>query len=467
MAHGDIKKMGILKYNNYTRPQNAYFEVSDETTFTFVDTTSDSEKWEWIEATVNGTTAYIAKSGALHHIAPQTALNCCKNVTLDSVVYQIALLPLQFWLDLDSTIISKMNLTYFSYLHGFTSDTFIDSFEQVKCETFDWAETNENEITKGTSWNVSYGGQNLYYWPALIPVNSAPTISGTDTNLGNKTAAFSVSYSVSDTDSGQELTVIERINETTIRTLKNPAQNSTLTLSVSEEMFAKLTVGVTNTIEIEVTDGSATSYRRYTFVKTNSVPIILYQGELDLGELIQKPTITYRVSDSEGDAITVTEKLNGAIINTFTASTDTDYTVGLTDLFWQTCGNDINEVEIIASDPIGGSSSKTIYFSRAVTKVQIITAQALETDIKASRILLSVQWTTDNCTCKAEVCNNGFDENPIWEDATSMVLASRPYTFQNASKQSSEWGIKIRLTVVKNEGYKGEAAIYGFGGAYE
>ena len=226
-------------------------------------------------------------------------------------------------------------------------------------------------------------------------------------------------------------------------------------------------MNTTNTIEIEVTDGSATTYRRYTFVKTNSAPFITYTGQTDLGQLTTKPSITYTVRDNEGDAITVTEKLNGEVINQFSATTNTNYTVGITDTFWLTCGSNTNTVEIIASDALGGSSSKTITFSRKITKLQIVMKNAIETDAKATKILVSPQWTTTGGVGKVEVCNNGFDPNPTWEDATTMVVLNRPHLFTNTSKTASKWGIKIRITVTKNQGYDGEVAIFGFGGAYE
>ena len=92
---------------------------------------------------------------------------------------------------------------------------------------------------------------------------------------------------------------------------------------------------------------------------------------------------------------------------------------------------------------------------------------AIETDAKATKILVSLQCTTTGGVGKVEVCNNGFDPNPTWEDATTMVVLNRPHLFTNTSKTASKWGIKIRITVTKNQGYDGEVAIFGFGGAYE
>ena len=240
-----------------------------------------------------------------------------------------------------------------------------------------------------------------------------------------------------------------------------------MSLIISEELFASLIMGTTNTIEIEATDGSATSYRRYTFVKTNSAPLINYTGQSDLGQLTSKPNIRYSVSDNEGDTITVTEKLNGEVIREFTATSNTNYTITLTDEFWLTCGKNTNTIEISASDVNGGTSYKYITFTRQVNKVQITTKNPIETDAAATKIMVSPDWDKTGCTGKVEVCNNGFDASPTWEDMTTMAALNRPYVFTNKTKTAAKWGIKIRLTLTKNEGYEGEVAIYGFGGAFE
>ena len=99
--------------------------------------------------------------------------------------------------------------------------------------------------------------------------------------------------------------------------------------------------------------------------------------------------------------------------------------------------------------------------------MQFTTKEPIETSTSASKIMVTPQWNITNATGKVEVCNNGFDDSPTWEDMTSMVIAGRPYTFINSTKRSNKWGIKIRITITKNKGYTGEVAIYGFGGAYE
>lgn len=465
MAVGDIKKIGTLQINEVKYEQSQIIECAINTNFTFVDDSTGNYDWEWIEANLNGTKAYISKASPLHGMSPNNMLGQCKKVTLGGILYRIALISANDWINLPKTVLAKMLKIGAFDFDVTTSDFFYKTGmdrDEVRIVTlkFDY-------VIDNGSFPANSAGQNLYYWPVLIVDNNVPIISGEDENLGNKTSSFNITYSVSDTDAGQELTVKEKLNGSIIRTLKNPTQNSTLTFTITDELFVSLSMNTTNTIEIEVTDGSATTYRRYTFVKTNSAPFITYTGQADLGELTTKPSITYNVKDNEGDAITVTEKLNGEVINQFSATTNTNYTVGITDTFWLTCGSNTNTVEIIASDALGGSSSKTITFSRKITKLQIVMKNAIETDAKATKILVSPQWTTTGGVGKVEVCNNGFDPNPTWEDATTMVVLNRPHLFTNTSKTASKWGIKIRITVTKNQGYDGEVAIFGFGGAYE
>ena len=481
MAVGDIKQFGLWKMeyhyskdgwkiNYYGTDDNVW--VGDINSYmlqfrgarirTLVDSNASNKikPIQWVEFNLDGRTAYISKNIALNLIAVEDIIELCsKTITIDSVDYNLAFLTQSQLYNIPSDVCSKLQYNSDEYYY-YCSDSYNGNYKTVSFNQTNFLDSNKNV-------SVDYYDNRYLYIPVLVFPNTPPTISGEDSNLGNKTSNFSITYSISDEDSDQELTVKEKLNGDIIRILKNPVKGKELTLTISEERFANLSVNSTNTIEIEATDGQATTYRRYTFVKTNSAPFINYTGQVDLGQLTTKPSITYSVKDNEGDAITVTEKLNGEVINQFSATTNTNYTVGITDTFWLTCGSNTNTVEIIASDALGGSSSKTITFSRKITKLQIVMKNAIETDAKATKILVSPQWTTTGGVGKVEVCNNGFDSNPTWEDATTMVVLNRPYLFSNSSKTASKWGIKIRITVTKNQGYDGEVAIFGFGGAYE
>lgn len=69
----------------------------------------------------------------------------------------------------------------------------------------------------------------------------------------------------------------------------------------------------------------------------------------------------------------------------------------------------------------------------------------------AKRVLVSTAgiYVANGAKIKYEVCNNSFDTNPRWEDASSMVEAGRAYHFQNKEKTASKAGINIRVTIEK------------------
>ena len=460
MAAGDIVRFGALYVDGVEFGTSGYSSTAyGGTIIQYRDAAIDERKRNFIEISINGKKAYLDS-----HYALQNANNMCmyynnkRICTIEDEKYTMELLSEAEWKSLPQSVLSRINWEMTTLTSSF------EGGEGVWLEYIDnsrwYRSVSGNETTGGAG-----SGNGAIY--ALIPVNNPPTISGEDKNLGDKTSSFSVTYSVSDKDNGQELTVKEKLNGTVIRTLKNPVQGSILTFSITEELFTSLSMNTTNTIEIEVTDGSATSYRRYTFVKTNSAPLIKYTGQSDLGQLTSKPNIRYSVSDNEGDTITVTEKLNGKVIKQFTATSNTNYTITITDEFWLTCGKNANTIEISASDVNGGTSYKYITFKRQVNKVQITTKNAIETDVAATKIMVSPDWDKAGCTGKVEVCNNGFDASPTWEDMTTMAALNRPYVFTNKTKTAAKWGIKIRLTLTKNQGYEGEVAIYGFGGAFE
>ena len=48
-----------------------------------------------------------------------------------------------------------------------------------------------------------------------------------------------------------------------------------------------------------------------------------------------------------------------------------------------------------------------------------------------------------------------------------MLTLKRVYHFTNTAKTADKWGLDIRFTIEKNEGYEGEVSITGFGIAYE
>jgi len=95
--------------------------------------------------------------------------------------------------------------------------------------------------------------------------NRAPVISGSNANLGVKSAEFTQSYTVTDAD-GDSVTVIEKINGVPLRSY-NVTLGATNTFSVTGTTWLALSNG-SHTMTITATDSfGSTTVRTYTFTK--------------------------------------------------------------------------------------------------------------------------------------------------------------------------------------------------------
>lgn len=103
-----------------------------------------------------------------------------------------------------------------------------------------------------------------------IVANNPPTISGSNSNLGTKTGAFTQSYTVTDSDSGATITVIEKIDGVQKRSY-TATSGATQTFSVTAADFIKLSNG-THTLTITASDQyNASATRTYTFSRNDTM----------------------------------------------------------------------------------------------------------------------------------------------------------------------------------------------------
>ena len=297
-------------------------------------------------------------------------------------------------------------------------------------------------------------------------VNSAPTISGTDTNLGDKNIGFTYNYTVNDAD-GDAVTVVEMLNDETLRTINNAPKGEQLSVSITSEKLYALGLNTVNNLVITATDGQGgTTYRRLTFKRTNSAPAISGQDK-DLGQQTGSFAEKYTVTDVEGDNVVVTEFVDDKQIRSYQATLGQEETIELSRENWLVLANGDHQLRVEAVDGNFATSVRVWNFSKKETVIAFQFAQPEETDARATKILITPTWHIEGSVAKVEACNNAFDASPAWEDITAQVAINRVYNFLNQSKTAEKWGVNVRFTIEKNEGYEGEVSISGFGGAYE
>ena len=257
------------------------------------------------------------------------------------------------------------------------------------------------------------------------------------------------------------------LNDEALRTINNAPKGEQLSASITSEKLYALGLNTVNNLVITATDGQGgTTYRRLTFKRTNSAPAISGQDE-DLGQQTGSFAEKYTVTDVEGDNVVVTEFVDDKQIRSYQATLGQEETIELSRENWLVLANGDHQLRVEAVDGNFATSVRVWNFSKKETVIAFQFAQPEETDARATKILITPTWHIEGSVAKVEACNNAFDASPAWEDITAQVAINRVYNFLNQSKTAEKWGVNVRFTIEKNEGYEGEVSISGFGGAYE
>lgn len=297
--------------------------------------------------------------------------------------------------------------------------------------------------------------------------NKAPKISGYDTNLGEKRSAFSVKYTIHD-DDNDSVTVVEKLNGSIRRTLSNVQKDTEISLNISESDIKSLKVGEKNTIEIVASDSrGATAFRRYYFTRNNLAPTVSGTNK-NMGVINDKFEYVFSISDVEKDTIYYSTYLDNKLLSKQVKAVDgKKYATVIEGMDMIKLEPGKHTFKIVAVDAQGSKSERIITFSRDVQTLIMMLKEPFATDVQSKKVLVAPGWdVAKGAECRVEVCNNGFDTNPTWEDATAMTELNKAYVFQNDRKTASKWGVNIRL-MIERKNAKTNSYITGIGGAFE
>ena len=207
--------------------------------------------------------------------------------------------------------------------------------------------------------------------------------------------------------------------------------------------------------------------QEYT-VRANTIPMVS-APTLDAGTPQKGFQMMYTVSDPDGDNVTVEEYLDNEVIRSYVLTSPTSalpYFVTISDTAFAKLKNGKHTITIRGTDAYGASRDCVITFIKNISVIEVLTAPMVS-ETMPKRISLSVSKDIpSNAIFKVEVCNNGNDSKPTWEDATSSVIGAMVHVFENTSKTSAEWAIRIKVSVDRN-GASGTCHISRIGGNYE
>lgn len=67
---------------------------------------------------------------------------------------------------------------------------------------------------------------------------------------------------------------------------------------------------------------------------------------------------------------------------------------------------------------------------------------------------------TFGCSTTVEICNNGNDTVPVWEDISTVVKSGVNHIFANKTKTADKWKVVIKIHIVRNDTV-GDIKLYG------
>lgn len=198
---------------------------------------------------------------------------------------------------------------------------------------------------------------------------------------------------------------------------------------------------------------SKAAYSAYTTsptrTVTHNVDPTISGTDQNLGAITSPPSYQYTVGDNdEADILTVVESLDGVEVRTIdNAERGKSYTFALTaEQFATITGQHTMSIKV--TDSAGNSVTRTITFSRTVTRIDF-DWKIDDTSAAAEKILVSMRYNAHEDGVVLQVCNNFNDEEPTWETATVGLK----HIFANDQKTAESWAVGVRVTIDKTVGW--------------
>ena len=286
--------------------------------------------------------------------------------------------------------------------------------------------------------------------------NSAPSISGKDEDLGNKSTAFTIAYRVEDRDS-DSVRISVSLDDREMATIAD-GQGKDLLFTLDSEKMKELVIGKSYTITIKADDGKGgIAFRRYRFTKANTPPIISGH-DTDLGKVKEPFTVKFSVSDVEKEELTGSISLDGISIkwiedlNEDKADNVVDgreysYTLDHDIFISLPYGKHELVIEAFETEDQDNASERKYSFERVPGGLDV-EVKLGEYDSQPKKIVAVPHGQfIDAKVFQVLACNNYLDDKPTWEDITNMSKIARAFSFTNSKKTAGKWALGVRVII--------------------
>jgi len=217
------------------------------------------------------------------------------------------------------------------------------------------------------------------------------------------------------------------------------------------------------------TAGNESAYRT-----GEAVPIIYNDpptvtgSDQDLGDLTASGIgYAYTVTDDNDANISVTERLDGAVIRTYSAANGTENTLSVSGDAWTKVLNGRHTVTITATDSSGESTTRTLTFTRNQSQMSVLVKSPKSSEFRPTRMALNLSAAIPaGAVLQVLACNNALDDSPAWEDVTQAITMNQAHIFANKSKTAASWAVNVLISVDRG-GAEGDCYVVGFVLSYD
>ena len=184
------------------------------------------------------------------------------------------------------------------------------------------------------------------------------------------------------------------------------------------------------------------------YINHNPPPVVsLNDGDLGVFSGTA-PEVTFTISETNSQIVNINVKLDGVSVLQQAGDLNGDNVVTLPPEVWVKVLNGDHVLTVGVIDSYGNEITRTLTFQKVVGKIIFTFQTPLEADDRPNVIVASVAGSMpDGSELIVEACNNGFDDEPEWENITPQVATHNKYFFQNQTKEADAWGVNLRVTL--------------------
>ena len=199
-----------------------------------------------------------------------------------------------------------------------------------------------------------------------------------------------------------------------------------------------------------------------------NTPPLISGNNSNLGTKTGAFTQSYTITNTEaGQTLSVIEKLDGVQKRNYTTTSGKNNSFNISEIDWMQIINGVHTISITAIDNCKCSDTRTYTFTKNETNIELMLSKPLPADEMVTKAIMNITRAIPNGVIfTVEVCNNGNDTSPTWENVTNAVVNGNRFFLSNKTKTAAEWGFNFRIKIQRNSAV-GDCYIQGIGGNFE